>query len=81
VRRTHGSSLKAPALSIFVTELTAHHVQGAGSDRRGIADGWYASAADAVCSCPFPTYAACEAHIEQERTDIDAYHQGATNEH
>jgi hypothetical protein len=62
--------------------LAAHQVQGAESDRRGIADGWYAiSAADAVCSGPFPTYATCEAHIEQERMDIDAYHQGATNQH
>jgi hypothetical protein len=44
-------------------------VQGAESGRRGIADGWYAiSAADAVCSGRFPTYAACEAHIEQERS-------------
>jgi hypothetical protein len=60
----------------------AHHVQGAESGRRRIADGWYAiSAADAVCSGPFPTHAACEAHIEQERVDIDAYHQGATNQH
>jgi hypothetical protein len=57
-------------------------VQGAESDRRGIADGWYAiSAADAVCSGPFSSYAACEVHIAQERTDIDAYHQGATNQH
>jgi hypothetical protein len=65
-----------------VKDLTAHHVQGAESGRRGIADGWYAiSAADAVCSGRFPTYAACEAHIEQERSDIDAYHQGATNQH
>ena len=63
-------------------DLTAHRVQGAESDRRGIADGWYAiSVADAVCSGRFPTYAACEAHIEQERTDIDDYHQGATNQH
>jgi hypothetical protein len=65
-----------------VKDLAAHHVQAAESGRRGIADGWYAiSAADAVCSGRFPTYAACEAHIEQERTDIDAYHQGATNQH
>jgi hypothetical protein len=27
------------------------------------------------------TRAACEAYIEQERADINAYHEGATNQH
>ena len=63
-------------------DLMALHLQGTDSAKRGIPDGWYAiSTADAVCSGPFLTRTACEAHIEQERADINAYHQGATNQH
>ena len=63
-------------------DLLARHVQGSEAVRRGVIDGWYAiSTAEAVCSGPFSTRAACEAHIEQERADINAYHQGATNQH
>ncbi len=63
-------------------DLTARHVQETDSIRRGIRDGWYAiSPAGAICSGLFLTEAACEAHSEQERADINAYHQGATNQH
>lgn len=63
-------------------DLMARHVRGTEADSRGIKDGWYAiSTAGAVCSGPFLTQAACETHIEQERADINAYHQGATNQH
>jgi hypothetical protein len=65
-----------------VKDLLARHVHDQEADSRGIEDGWYAmSAAGAVCSGPFSTHAACEAHIEQERRDINAYHQGATSQH
>jgi hypothetical protein len=61
-------------------DLTASHVTGDESVRRAVIDGWYAiSTTGAVCSGPFLTRAACEGHIEQERADIIAYHQGATN--
>jgi hypothetical protein len=50
--------------------------------KRGIADGWYATnTTGAICSGPFSNHSACNAHIEQERADINAYHQGATNLH
>jgi hypothetical protein len=63
-------------------DLLARHIREEESDSRGIKDGWYAtSAAGAVCSGPFFTHAACKAHIERERADINAYHQGATNQH
>ena len=62
--------------------LSARHVQGADCLNRGIAEGWYATNPDyAVCSGPFETQAACEAHIRRERVDIEAYHDGAVNEH
>jgi hypothetical protein len=49
----------------------ALHVQGTDSAARGIPDGWYAiSTADAVCSGPFLTRGACEAHIEQEQVKL-----------
>jgi hypothetical protein len=58
------------------------HVQGAESIRLGVINGWYAvSPIGAICSGPFLTRAACDLHIEQERTDINAYHQGAANPH
>jgi hypothetical protein len=63
-------------------DLLACHIREEESDSRGIKDGWYAmSPAGAVCSGPFSTPAAYEAHIAQERGDINAYHQGATNQH
>lgn len=63
-------------------ELTARYVQGTDSPARGMFDGWYAMSADgAVCSGSFVTQAACEAHIARERSDINAYHQGAANQH
>ena len=63
-------------------DLVTRHIEEAEADRRGIKDGWYAmSTAGAVCSGPFPTPAACNEHIKQERADIAAYHQGATNQH
>ena len=75
-------TLQAPAKEHIVKDLLARHIRDGESDRRGIKDGWYAmSAAGAVCSGPFSTHAACEAHIEQERGDINAYHQGAANQH
>jgi hypothetical protein len=50
--------------------------------RLGVINGWYALSPDgAVCSGSFLTRADCDAHIEQERADIDAYHQGAANPH
>jgi hypothetical protein len=59
-------------------DLMARHVQGTDSVGPGIHDGWYAiSTAGVVCSGLFLRQAACEAHIEQERVDINAYHQGA----
>jgi hypothetical protein len=62
--------------------LAARHIHGTDSLKRGVADGWYATSLDeVVCSGPFVTRAACEAHIERERVDIDAYHEGATNQH
>jgi hypothetical protein len=63
-------------------DLTPRYVQGTESVRRGIADGWYATnTTGAICSGPFSTHSACNAHIEQERADINAYHQGAANVH
>jgi hypothetical protein len=63
-------------------DLMARQVQGAESLRRGVVDGWYAiSPAGAVCSGPFSTQVACSAHIQDERADINAYHQGAANRH
>jgi hypothetical protein len=62
--------------------LMAHYVQGAESIKRGIVEGWYATGTvETTCDGPFPTCAACEAHIAQERADIDAYHQGASHQH
>jgi hypothetical protein len=63
-------------------DLTPRYVQGVESVGRGIVDGWYAiNTTGAICSGPFSTHAACDAHIEQERADINAYHQGAANVH
>jgi hypothetical protein len=62
--------------------LMPRRVQGTESVRLGVINGWYAvSPVGAVCSGPFLSRAACDAHIEQERADIDAYHQGAANPH
>ena len=62
--------------------LTPRHVQEAESDRRGIKDGWYAINMNGrVFSGRFSSRAACQAHIEQERTDIDTYHEGAVHNH
>jgi hypothetical protein len=67
---------------MFMKDLMARHVQGTESLRRGVIDGWYAmSIAGAVCSGPFSTQSACDAHIAQERADINAYHQGAASQH
>ena len=51
------------------------------SVRLGVINGWYAVSPSAQCGGPFLTRAACDAHIEQERADINAYHQGAANPH
>jgi hypothetical protein len=65
-----------------VKSLMAHHVEGIQAMRLGVIDGWYALSPDgAVCSGSFLTRADCDAYIEQERVDIDAYHQGAANPH
>jgi len=56
-----------------VKDLLARHIRDEESDSRGIKDGWYAmNSAGAVCSGPFSTPSACEAHIAQERGDINA---------
>ena len=50
------------------------------SDSRGMKEGWYAAnKTGQICSGRFSDQAACQAHITQERTDIDAYHQGAAH--
>jgi|GraSoiStandDraft_4_1057263.scaffolds.fasta_scaffold1563216_2 hypothetical protein len=62
--------------------LMPRHVQGTEAVRLGVINGWYAvSLVGAICGGPFLTRAACDAHIEQERADINAYHQGAANPH
>jgi hypothetical protein len=69
-------------MEIIMINLTPHHVQEAESDRRGIKDGWYASNIKGrVSSSRFSSREACQAHIEQERSDIDAYHEGAAHGH
>ena len=66
----------------FMQDLIPFHAQGNAAATRGILDGWYAiSTAGAVCSGLFLTEADCDRHIEQERVDINAYHQGAANHH
>jgi hypothetical protein len=66
----------------LMKDLVSRHVQGIESVKRGIIDGWYAICpVGAVCSGPFLTHAACDAHIEQEHGDINTYHQGAANQH
>jgi hypothetical protein len=69
-------------MEIIMINLTPHHVQEAESDRRGIKDGWYASNIKGrVSSGRFSSREACQAHIEQERSDIDAHHEGAAHGH
>ena len=67
-------------MEIVMKNLTPRHVGEAESDRRGIKDGWYAANLTGhVSSGRFSSREACQAHIEQERTDIDAYHDGAVH--
>ena len=61
-----------------MTNVTARHVNETESDRRGIKDGWYAiSQMGKVCSGRFSNQEDCQAHIERERADIDAYRDGS----
>jgi len=50
------------------------------SDSRGLKEGWFAAnKIGQICSGRFLDQAACEAHMVQERSGIDAYHQGAAH--
>ena len=54
-----------------MNNLTSRHIQETESDRRAIRDGWYATnETGQVCSGRFSTQEDCQAHIEQEQTDI-----------
>jgi len=60
--------------------LTPRRIRKIESDSRGIKEGWYAAnKAGKICSGRFSAQEACQAHIAQERIDIDAYHQGAAH--
>jgi hypothetical protein len=62
--------------------LTPRHLREAESDSQSIEDGWYATNQTGhVSSGRFSSREACQAHIEQERTDTDAYHDGAVHGH
>jgi hypothetical protein len=63
-----------------MNNLTPRHIQETVSDRRAVREGWYAtSETGQVCSGRFSNPEDCQAHIRQERTDIDAYHHWATH--
>jgi hypothetical protein len=56
-----------------MTNVTARHVNETESDRRGIKDGWYVtSQMGKICSGRFSNREDCQAHIKQERADVDA---------
>ena len=62
--------------------LTPQLIPETESDRRRTDDGWYATSnTGEVCSGRIANRAECQAHTKQERTDIDAYHQGAAHNH
>jgi len=62
--------------------LTPRCIREMESDIRGIKEGWYAAnKAGQICSGRFSDQEACQAHIAQERSDIDAYHDGAVHKH
>jgi hypothetical protein len=54
--------------------LTPRRIGEMDSDSRGIKEGWYAAnKTGKICSRRFSDQEACQAHITQERTDIDEY--------
>jgi hypothetical protein len=66
----------------LMTVLTPRHLAAAESDMGGAKEGWYAtSKTGQVSSGRFANQEDCQAHIDQERADIDAYHQGAAHAH
>jgi hypothetical protein len=60
-----------------MTILRPRHIDEAESGMGATKEGWYAaSKTGQICSGRFSNREACQAYIEQERADIDAYHQG-----
>ena len=69
-------------LENLVTVLTPRHIAAVQSDVGGAEEGWYATnKTGQVSSGRFSNQEDCQAHIDQERADIDAYHQGAAHAH
>jgi len=76
------SAAKAGANMVnHMNKRTPRHIQEAESDRRCIKEGWYAvSKSGQVRSGRFPNREDCQAQIEQELTDSNAYHHGAAHD-
>ena len=67
-------------LENLMNVLTPRQIVAAESDAGGAKEGWYAtSKTGQVSSGRFANQEDCQAHIDQERADIDAYHQGAAH--
>jgi hypothetical protein len=57
------------------------HIQETESDRRAIKDGWYATNEHGqLCSGRFSNRDDCQAQINREQKDTDAYHGGAAGD-
>jgi hypothetical protein len=82
-QRTGTASLQpSKRRRVIMNHLSPHRIGKMEADSRSLKEGWYAAnKIGHICSGRFSDQATCQAHITQERTDIDTYHQGAVHYH